>query len=148
MGANYVQYGSPQFRLLSDRQIEELHLATLQVLERTGVIFECQEAINILGDAGADVSNPDRVRIPSHLVEKALRTAPKSITLYSRDGEPAIVLNGQTGSHFGSVTGFPEVIDPCTGKRRLGHIEDVATMALEFSIASNCIVSGSTIIKY
>ncbi|TET66856.1 MAG: hypothetical protein E3J40_04315 [Dehalococcoidia bacterium] len=129
MQADYIQYSRPQFRILSDKQIEELHFATLQILERTGVTFECQEAIDILADAGADISDTNRVKIPSYLVEKALKTAPKTITLYSRDGEPAIVLNGQTGSHFGSVTGYPQILDPYTRKRRLGYVEDVADMA-------------------
>ena len=102
MRSNYIQYNSPQFRILSAKQIEELHFAALQILERTGVAFECQEALDILGEAGADISNPDRVKIPSYLVEQALRTSPKTITLYSREGETAIILNGQTGSHFGA----------------------------------------------
>ncbi|MEE9399096.1 MAG: trimethylamine methyltransferase family protein, partial [Dehalococcoidales bacterium] len=110
MQAKYISYGRPQFRILTDKQLEELHSATLQILERVGIAFGCQEAIDILGQAGADVSNPDRVKIPSHLVEQALRTAPKSITIYSRDGEPAMVLNGQTGSHFGSVVDMPEIL--------------------------------------
>ena len=40
MRPNYVHYSSPQFRILSDKQIEELHFATLQILERTGVAFK------------------------------------------------------------------------------------------------------------
>jgi len=119
MRHNYVQYNSPQFRLLSDSQLEELHLATLQILERTGVAFECQEAIDLLGEAGADVSNPDRVKIPAYMVEQALRTAPKTITLYTRDGEPAMVLNGMTGSHFGGIAIGPHYLDPYTKKPRL-----------------------------
>lgn len=129
MQAKYISYGRPQFRILTDKQLEELHSATLQILERAGIAFGCQEAIDILGQAGADVSNPDRVKIPSHLVEQALRTAPKSITIYSRDGEPAMVLNGQTGSHFGSVVDMPEILDPYTKKRRLMYIEDIVDMA-------------------
>ncbi len=86
MRANYTQYGSPQFHILSDKQIEELHFATLQILERAGVTPECQAAIDILGNAGADVSNPNRVKIFLYMVEQALRTAPKSITLYTRGG--------------------------------------------------------------
>jgi len=128
MRTNYVQYGTPQFRILSDKQIEKLHFATLQILERTGVAFGCQQAIDILGDAGADVSNPNRVKIPSYMVEQALRTAPKMITLYSREGEPAIVLNGQTGSHFGATPAFPDVLDPYTRKRRPCYIDDIADM--------------------
>jgi len=126
MRSNYIHFASPQFRLLSDKQIEELHLATLQILERTGVAFDCQEAVDILGEAGADVSNPKRVKIPSYLVEQALRTAPKTITLYTREGEPAMVLNGMTGSHFGGSAESPEYLDPYTRKRRPCYIEDIA----------------------
>jgi trimethylamine--corrinoid protein Co-methyltransferase len=129
MRTNYVQFNTPQFRILSDKQIEELHFAALQILERTGVAFECQEAIHLLGDAGADVSNPNRVRIPSYMVEQALRTAPKMITLYTREGTPAIVLNGQTGSHFGSMPDCPSILDPYTRKRRTCYIEDIADTA-------------------
>ena len=53
MRSNYIHFSTPQFRLLSDKQIEELHLATLQILEKTGIAFNCQEAINVLGEAGA-----------------------------------------------------------------------------------------------
>ncbi|MBA7614147.1 Glycine betaine methyltransferase [subsurface metagenome] len=124
---NYTEH-SPQFHILSDKQIQELHSGSLQILERTGVAFECQEAIDILGDAGADVSNPDRVKIPSYMVEQALRTAPKMVTLYSREGEPAIVLSGQTGSHFGSKVDLPDFLDPHTGKRRRSCVEDTVDM--------------------
>ena len=130
MRHNYIQYNSPQFRVLSDSQLEELHLAVLQILERTEVSFtNCQEALELLGEAGADVSNPDRVKTPSYLVEQALRTAPKTITLYTRDGEPAMVLNGMTGSHFGSNAGGPHYLDPYTRKPRLTYAQDIADMA-------------------
>jgi len=129
MRHNYTHFSSPQFRLLSDSQLEELHLATLQILERTGVTFECQEAIELLDGAGADVSNPDRVKIPSYLVEQALGTAPKMITLYTREGEPAIVLDGMTGPHFGSSPDPREILDPYTGKRRKCYVEDIADIS-------------------
>jgi len=129
MHSNYIHFSTPQFRLLSDSQIEELHLATLQILERTGVAFDCQEAIDLLGNAGADVSNPDRVKIPSFLVEQALRTAPKTITLYTREGEPAIVLNGMTGSHFGGFADCLNFLDPYTRKRRQCYVKDIADTA-------------------
>jgi trimethylamine--corrinoid protein Co-methyltransferase len=126
MRSNYVQFNSPQFRILSDDQIKELHFAALQIIERAGVAIECQEALDILAQAGVDISDPNRVKIPPRLVEQAIRSAPKMITLYSRDGEPAIVLNGQTGSHFGAVPDLPEYLDPYTGKRRTCYIEDIA----------------------
>ena len=130
MRHNYVHFNTPQFRLLSDSQLEELHLAVLQILERTGTSFtNCKEALEILDGAGADISNPDRVKIPSYLVEQALRTAPKTITLYTRDGEPAMVLNGMTGSHFGGIAIGPHYLDPYTKKPRLTYAQDIADMA-------------------
>lgn len=129
MRSNYAQYGNPRFHVLSDKQIEELHSGALQILETTGVTFECQQAISILGDAGADVSNHGRVKFPSHLVEQALRTTPKAITLYGREGEEAIVLNGTTGPHFGGSPDDIDYLDPYTGKRRECYVEDMADMA-------------------
>ena len=125
MRPSYIQYGSPQFRILSDKQIEELHFATLQILERTGVAFKCQEAIDILSDAGADVSNPKRVKIPSHLVEAAIRKTPKMVTVYNREGEPAFVLNGMTGSHFGVQPDSMNYLDPLTRKSRAYQVQDI-----------------------
>ncbi len=129
MHYNYIQFNTPQFHILSGKQIEELHLATLQILERTGVAFECQEAIEILGDAGADVSNPNRVKIPSYLVEQALGAAPKTITLYTREGESAMVLNGMTGSHFGAGPDPRMLQDPYTGEIRKCYVEDIADIS-------------------
>ena len=137
MRHNYVHYGSPQFRVLSDSQLEELHLAVIQIMERTGVAFECEEAIELLDGAGADVSNPDRVKIPSYLVEQALRTAPKMVTLYNRKGEPAIVLNGMTGCHFGSMPDCPYILDPYTKTRRTCYVEDIADTARVIDASPN-----------
>lgn len=140
----------PQFRILLDKQIEDLHSAALRILERTGVAFESQEALDLLTEAGADVSNPDRVKIPSHLVEQALRTAPKTITIYTRDGELAMVLNGRTGSHFGAHISLDYLLDPYTKKRREFYVEDIADMARLYDALPNIEWSwtslGSTIL--
>ena len=125
MLSNYTQFASPQFRLLSDKQRENLHTSALQLLERTGVFFECREAIDLLAQAGVDVSNPMRVKIPPFLVEQALRTAPKTITIYKRDGEVAMVLDGMT-SHFGGHAALREYLDPSTGENRDCYVEDIA----------------------
>jgi len=129
MSNNLIKENLPEFHILSEKMIEELHFASLEILEKTGVAFESQEAIEILGDSGADISNPDRVRIPSPLVEKALKTAPKEITLFTRDGDPAIVLNGKTGAHFGAHTDMDDFLDPLTKSRRRCYVEDIADMA-------------------
>lgn len=129
MGDKYNRSNAPQFRILSDVKIEKLHLATLQILEKTGVTFSCQEALDLLGNAGADVSNPNRVKIPSYLIEQAIETAPKSIALYTREGEPAFVLNATAGSHFGAMPDSQDILDPRTQQRRPCYADDVAATA-------------------
>ena len=62
MRSNCAQINTPRLCVITDKQIEELHLATLQILERTGVAFECEEALELLGNAGANISNPNRVK--------------------------------------------------------------------------------------
>lgn len=129
MRYNYTHFETPQFCILSYNQIEALHYRTLEILERVGVTFDCKEAIDLLESAGADTSNPKRVKIPSYLVENALRMTPKTITLYTREGESALVLNRSTGSHFGTVVGVPYYLDPSTRRPRLLRVEDIDSIS-------------------
>lgn len=75
--------------ILADQRVAEVYTAALQVMERIGVAFHNKRALANLSDAGADVSNRGRVRIPSYAVEQAIRKAPEAITIYSRDGDHA-----------------------------------------------------------
>ena len=54
----------------------------------------------LLRKAGCLVED-NRVRLPAHLVEWALRTAPSHIGLYDRFGKPAVSL-GDRISNFGT----------------------------------------------
>jgi trimethylamine--corrinoid protein Co-methyltransferase len=125
--SRYVQFHSPQFRLLSDQQLAKLHDASLQIIERTGVTVDCEEAIALLDGAGADVSDPKRVKIPAYLVEQALRTTPKSLTLYTREGAPFIRLAGDR-TYFGAIPDQPDYLDPESGERRSFKINDMRAM--------------------
>jgi len=107
---------APLFRVLSDDQLKDLHWATLEVLERTGVYLEHEEAREILRGAGARVER-ERVYIPSFLVEKALRTAPSNVTIYRRTGEPLAYLGGNRVYFASSCESF-WILDPATGERR------------------------------
>ena len=61
MDSNYHSHQTPQFRVLSDRQIEKVYQATLECLNRTGVDVLNAEARDLLAGAGARV---DGVRAP------------------------------------------------------------------------------------
>ncbi len=121
---NYAAYGAPFFRKLSDDQIRRIHFASLEILERTGVRLYEEESLELLKKAGVQVLDGNRVRIPNHLVEWALNTAPKKITLCDRNGNRVMPMEGYNVL-YGPGSDCPNVIDLDTGERRPGTLEDV-----------------------
>ena len=77
-----TQYRPVQFRSLAEDEVCLLHEASLEIMARTGMRFYAQEALDLFKRAGASVSDGNLVRVPPHLVEWALRTVPKNITIF------------------------------------------------------------------
>lgn len=120
---NHTSGDAPRLQVLSGEQVNEIHLATLSVLERTGVdVFE-EEAFALLKNAGCETDGR-RVRITPGLVKKALATVPEKVTLYTRDGRPTVSLEDRK-SFFGTGSDCPSLADPFTGERRPFTKEDV-----------------------
>ena len=86
---------------LTNEQIEHIHLASLKILERTGIAVEHDGARELLRTHGCTVSGDDRVRIPPGLVKQALASAPDRVLLYDRNDDPAVDL-GADRSYFGT----------------------------------------------
>jgi trimethylamine---corrinoid protein Co-methyltransferase len=128
MEANYTQNNTPRFEIFTRQQIQKIHYATLEILERTGVKIESQAALELLDGAGADISDPNRVKMPSHLVEQAVRSAPKNVILYTRDGDPYVRLNGNR-TYFGATPDMREILDPKTRTSRNIMIKDIAAIS-------------------
>jgi trimethylamine--corrinoid protein Co-methyltransferase len=114
---------TPCYRGLTDEQCRLIHSASLEILERTGVLLYYQPAVELLKKAGCFVEE-NRVRIPAHLVEWALRTAPSHIRLYDRHGKPALPLGDRT-STFGTGSDCLNILDHRTDKRRKALLQDV-----------------------
>ena len=115
--ANSVVFLSPQFAVLSDTQLQDLHLAALEVLRRTGIRFYHQEALDLLKEAGAFISDGNLVRFPAQMVEDAVASPPSRIVMCDRDGEPAMFLEG-TRVYFGTGSDCLNFLDPETGEHR------------------------------
>ncbi|MBN1222172.1 MAG: trimethylamine methyltransferase family protein [Candidatus Aminicenantes bacterium] len=113
-----------QFPRLSAEQCRRIHEACLDILERIGVQLELQDAVELLRKAGAKVLDGNHVRIPSSLVEKALSTAPKCVTLYDRQGDPAIEVTGHR-CFYGPGSDCLNILDHRSGKRRDPVLQDV-----------------------
>jgi trimethylamine--corrinoid protein Co-methyltransferase len=102
--------------VLSEAQIEKIHQATLEVLERTGVQIAHPRAKELLDGAGARVDG-NRVHIPAWMVEEAIRTAPPRVVLGNRKGERQVFLEGDK-YWFGPSLDCIDYLDPTTNLRR------------------------------
>jgi trimethylamine---corrinoid protein Co-methyltransferase len=107
---------------LKPEQIDQLHLATLDVLENVGVKVCETEALALLEGAGARVTG-DLARIPNWLVQQALSTAPCKIVIYDRGGRRALTLE-KGNIYYGTGSDTPYIIDINTGQRRRAVKQD------------------------
>jgi len=115
--------------VLSEADIDDIHLATLEVLERTGVCVEDDEPLDQFADGGCRVDRERRiVRIPPHVVEDALRACPSTVYLCGRDPANDIVLEpGRV--YFSNFDEGIMLVDPRSGEYRKPVLEDVRQVA-------------------
>jgi trimethylamine--corrinoid protein Co-methyltransferase len=113
---------------LTQSEAEQIHAASLRVLNHTGVNLGHAEATELLLDAGA-TRDDGRILIPRRLVEEGLekaRATSAEIQIHSRDGDPAMLLrNGET--YFGPGSDALEIRDLDSGEIRDATAEDVGT---------------------
>jgi trimethylamine---corrinoid protein Co-methyltransferase len=130
--ANYQANMTPQFRVLADDQIEEVVSAAMTVLERVGTRAYGKESLQLLRGAGCLLSEEApgeaRVRIPSWVVQDALRSAPRRIVVAGRDRSRRITLE-KNRFHFGTGSDCPSLVDPYSGEVRKYTFDDVYNAA-------------------
>lgn len=80
--------------------------------------------MDLLKKAGAKVIDDNVVRIPPRLVERALTTTPRRVTLYDRNGSPAMEVEGNR-CFYGQGSDCLNLIDHREEKRRDPVIQDV-----------------------
>ena len=125
---NNIDFGVPLNRF-SLEKCKKIHAASLELLDRVGARLHLEEAIQLLKKAGAKVIDSNLVRIPSHLVENALATAPKKIDLFDRHARPAINL-GRHNKYYGPGSDCLNIIDHRAGIRRKPLVKDVVEGAI------------------
>ena len=118
----------PQYRLLPDDQIKEIHRASLEILETIGIRVFHKEGVELLRNAGCQVNQENIVLIPNWLVEECIRSAPSCVIIYNRQGEEAMRLEGRN-IYFGLGTDLIRTYDLRTSKARPSSLQDVVNAA-------------------
>jgi trimethylamine--corrinoid protein Co-methyltransferase len=123
--ANLLQARSFGLNVFSQDDLEQIHMATLDVLWNIGIQVKSPQALKIFGDSGCTVdAKTDVVKIPPHLVEDAVISTPATYRAHAIDPVNDYVAGGsKTGFvNFGEA---PALLDPETRKVRAATKKDV-----------------------
>jgi len=107
--------------VLDKTEIEEIHSASMHILNQTGVVLHSEEARLLMQFHGARVDGK-KVYIPEALVEKALQSCPGEFTLKSRNPLKSVSVGGGTPA-LEATRGSVYIADS-VGRRRKATTED------------------------
>ena len=122
--------GGLSLNIFTDDELNEIHLATLEVLEKTGLFVADEEGPwKFFMGGGAKIDRTNKiVKISPYIVEEAIQSAPSKLVLAGRRPENDFVME----SRRVGFTNFGEgvyIIDPYTGEYRETTKADVADSA-------------------
>ena len=127
--AGYTPNIGVGLNLLGPVNVEQIHNATMEVMNDVGIRIDCEEALDIFEQAGARVEREAKVvHIPEWLVMDAVQKAPTHFTVGGRTGEHDVVI----GTDRVSFIPFGEGViieDPYTGEIRESTKDDAAKIA-------------------
>lgn len=115
--------------LLSPEEVERVHEASLEILEKVGLLVRHEAARTMLGRHGALVhAETQIVRLPRRVVEQFRAMLPPAFTFRGRDPkydrtiprDAPIMVTGSSA---------PNIIDPVSGQERRSRSDDIARIA-------------------
>ncbi len=129
---NYQVNVTPRLQVLTEDEIEAIYYSALRVLYETGVRVYDKEGVEVAYSGGAIVEDTtddsSLVKIPSWMVDKALATLPRKVTVVGPDRKYRMELY-KNQIYFGTGSDTPFTIDAYTGERRRATCQDVKNFA-------------------
>lgn len=123
--------------VFSPSELEEIHLATVDIMQNLGVLVEYQEALEVFEKAGCRVNlDNGSVRIPYSLLSSSLAKCSPVIRLYSQGGLPPLKVGGRN-IHFGLQGQVTNVVDWKTGERHPATTKDLEEAARLSDVLEN-----------
>ena len=116
--------------LLTGRQADSIHQASIHILENTGIKMPHPKALNLFEEAGARVDrDKGKIYIPAEVVDKALQAAGREFTLCARNPNNDLLINGSCGYLSLDGSGL-QVIDLEDGTLRSSTFKDLEQATL------------------
>jgi trimethylamine--corrinoid protein Co-methyltransferase len=118
----------PTIQILEPAQITAVLDEAKRIMAEVGMDVRGAKLRQRLLDAGLPTDPKGRVLFPTEIVDRAIETAPKSFTLYNRDGEPHAQIGGWN-VHFIPGSSGLKIMDHRTGETRLANSTDFVEYA-------------------
>jgi trimethylamine--corrinoid protein Co-methyltransferase len=116
-------------KLLTPEQVERVHQASLEILEKVGFIVHNPSARQIFARGGCQVdSQKNAVKFPPAVVEEFRKLTPPTFTFYGRLPEFDRTIPGD-GPLIVTGSSAPNIVDPVTGIDRRSRSDDIARIA-------------------
>lgn len=114
------------YKTLEQSEITQIHEASLQILGKIGMEIDHPLALEKLAEAGARIDKKDkRAYFNSELIEKSLKTVPKSFSIAGRDPQFDLKVSQQNQSPFLKMCGGPILMfDAAANRERKMTIQD------------------------
>jgi len=117
------------YRILSNADIQAIHLATLKLMSNYGVRIFGEEARDIYRKAGCDVDEQTGlIRFPREIVIDAIMKTPEQYVMCGRDPKNDFVLGSDQVFYTNFGTGI-EIVDLETGERKASDSTDLGNVA-------------------
>ena len=128
--------------VLREEQVEQIHEASLNVLENLGLEFLSDEALSILDAAGAEVDHAGkRVRFDRGLIMESIKHAPAEFTLHARNPKRNVTVGGNNIS-FSPVGSPPNCSDLDNGRRMGTYVDYCNLLRIGHSLNIIHLISG------
>ena len=126
-----------RYEPLATNEVYDIHMSSLEVLSKVGVVIKDEKAKKLLDNAGAIIDDKKSIAyIPEHLVEEAIDRAPSTVTLCARDRENDLRLHDQR-VYLGTGGAALYVLDMENGARRQALKQDVQDFAIVVNALDN-----------
>ena len=119
----------PTLNILSDELIGRILAEAKRILAEVGMEICGPKLRQRLLDHGLKTGEDgSRVLFPADVVDRAIASAPKSFTLYNRDGQPHAEIGGYNVHYVPGSSGL-KIMDHRSGETRLANSTDFVEYA-------------------
>ncbi len=119
---------TPVLHFLTETDKKKIYHSALHVIERIGMAVMHDRAAELLKNAGCKTDESGVTRIPSRLVEQAIKSAPANIAIYDRECRHKMDLGGRR-SYYGTGSDLIYALDSKTMDQTQCSIDDVGRAA-------------------